>query len=372
MNTSIQILSQDTTSWQQYFSIPDAVNSVNDHIDSLPCADTPEQHTRKVYTFGLKYFIEWLAGRLPTADLIRQFIADLKRAGRKSSTINCRYIAPARIFLRNLAGQHIDLATLQSPSEWIYINDAREHIRAALAVPMPHKNETSNDAPLDQTGRWLNINEVNAMYQSIDWDTIIGKRDLAIIYLGFTSALRLAEIQRITLSHIQPGPDCMVLKRLRGKRNNYGDVAIDSDAIRLIKVYVDAFNEKLDPMDMRYITDDVPIFQPLTRGSNCYEIGRKLGKGSYEGSAAGLSTRSIAYRVKVISKQALGFSISPHDMRRTVAAIARAEGMPYDDIRQLLRHKSIATTEKYVGKQQKLSKSLITNRISFDLGKAAS
>jgi len=62
---------------------------------------------------------------------------------------------------------------------------------------------------------------------------------------------------------------------------------------------------------------------------------------------------------------ALGSGITAHDMRRTCAYLMRSHGYEWDQIRAQLRHRSIGTTEKYVGQEQDLSRALLSKRVTF-------
>jgi integrase len=51
---------------------------------------------------------------------------------------------------------------------------------------------------------------------------------------------------------------------------------------------------------------------------------------------------------------ALGLNVKPHDLRRTCAKLCRAGGEELEQIRLLLGHASIRTTERYLGVKQDL------------------
>ncbi len=360
-----QIILQDHTIWQHHFSMPAARQSFDDHIAALPSSLTPEQHTLHVYASGLDVFIDWLAGRMPTEDIMGSFIAHLKKKGLKSSTISSKYLAPSRLFLRKLAAQNIDIQNI-SGGDWIFIDYTRQHIRDAAAVPSPKPDTTSNRPALYQHGNRISLSQQEDILNTIDQTTLNGQRDLALLFLGFTSAMRLAELQRLSLQDIKPGKDCWEL-HVRGKRNTIDPVPVDSTAVNLIRAYVAAFNAALPADDPRYIQDDDPVWQPLTSSGKYFDTGQKVGRGVYRGSFKGLSTRAIASIVSSRAKSAIDIKFSTHDMRRSAAALGRDNGMSYDELKVLLRHKSIATTALYVGNPPKMSTSLITNHVTFNI-----
>ena len=54
--------------WLEYFDISEALMATAAHIAGLSgTKNTPEQHTKRAYESGLKYFLRWAQGELPTA-----------------------------------------------------------------------------------------------------------------------------------------------------------------------------------------------------------------------------------------------------------------------------------------------------------------
>lgn len=352
----------DLTKWTEYFNIKLAYMDVINYVAALPSSKTKTKHTLRVYQTGLDYWRQWSMDTLPTPELMTLYIAHLKneRQGRdgmglKSSTISSKYLAPLRHYLTKLANQ--SLPGLHGP-ERDFVADCREAMRQALAIKNPRPDTTTNQSALYAHGERLSLAEVNTVLTSIDPNTIIGKRDLALLYLGFTSGLRLSELSRVTLAKIKHGENCWEV-HVRGKRNNIDPVPIDTTAKALIEDYVDAYNRAATiPIEV-----DSPIWQAHHNSGSIF---------TDHPTSRGLSTSAIQNIVSRRTNAAIGRAITPHDMRRTVAAIARANNMDYDDIRALLRHKSIATTARYVGKPQNLSRSLLTSRgVAFDLPRAS-
>lgn len=358
MNNQLTTTNQNT--WQRYFSVPDALNAVNNHLETLPSARSPEKHTRRVYTAGLRYFLEWASGSMPTELLLEQFISHLKSKGLKSSTIGCKYLAPVRLFIKKLNAQIIPLEGMNG-GEFFFINECKQHLTNAATIKTPRPETSTNRSALYAHGKRLNLLQVNQVFQSIDRETLLGQRDIALLYLGFTTGLRIAELARVTLASIAMGTDCYEIK-IRGKRNNVDPVPIDSTALGLINDWVEAFNAAIPADDPRRITENTPIWQPL--GKN--DAPRPIGVNGYK-SGCGITTQAIRGILARRVKHALGFTIAPHDMRRTVAAIGRQSGMDYDELRMLLRHKNVATTARYVGNPPNLSASIISNRVNFDI-----
>jgi site-specific recombinase XerD len=359
---SHEIITQGTyteTTWLQYFDRRRALKGVADHCDTLPSATSDERYTHRAYRSGLEYFTQWAGPLMPDEDLMMDFIAHLKRdRGLKAVTIASKYLAPVRHYLKRLAKQHIPA----DGHERNFVHDCKERILAAAEIENPRSDETSNLAPLDQHGHRLSRAQIDEIFLGIERGTIKGARDLALLYVGFTTGLRVAEIARMTLTTISPHED-HYLVRVRGKRNNFDPVPLDYDGHNLIMRYVACYNAPLDEDDPRRINEDTPLWQPLTRSS------RHATPGKYPvgyDPQVGITPEAIALILKRRAGNAIHITLSPHDMRRTVAALARAERVPLEAIQQLLRHKNLATTARYIGKPQSYTESIITRNGRFD------
>ena len=371
---------QDTR-WLAYFDPFAALESVINHVETLP-GSRHERHTMRAYLASLADYCQHHGAIIshhgaesydfrfdrmtqPTKSTTQDYIASAKRRGLTSATIT-RYMASIRHFLRALEEQSV---IPRSGDDFVYIMEAQRQFRLAGSVKNPAPDKTSNRPALENHGKRLNLHQVNKLFSSFehgsvdlpDIRTITGKRDLALLYLGITSGLRAAELSRLTLANIHATDNCFEIK-VRGKRSNHDPIGIDDTAHKLIMDYVQSYNAALPAADPRSIAEDTVLFQPLLRGDHPVTIGLR-GKSS----TSGLSARAILKIVSRRSIHALGFEITAHDMRRTCAYLMRSHGYEWDQIRAQLRHRSIGTTEKYVGKAQDLSASLLSKRVHFDL-----
>lgn len=356
--------------WLNYFDPRKAYAAVAAHVGTLPSSRTEEKHTWRAYSDGLQYFLRWLAQsdghmnwatlRLPTADLLTGFIAHLLgQRGLKPSTVNSKYLAPVRLYLSKLAEQNISGYTGDTRD---FIADCREHIRAAASVKSPRPDTTTNIAPLwnPQFVR-LTADQVRAVLRSINRLTRSGLRDYALLHVAFSSGLRLAELQRITLNSISQQGD-VVLITVRGKRSNVDPVPISARAHADIMAWVDAYNADLPADDARRIAGDVPLWQPLLHGDNYGYIGvNKFNP------LRGMSAQGLRDIIERTTRAALGdrYALAAHDTRRTAAAIAYEAGMPLPSIQKLLRHKDAAVTLRYIGQKPDFDASTLANYVQF-------
>ncbi len=361
--------------WQDYFDPAAALESVVNHIETLP-GSRHERHTMRAYLASLADYCKFLGASIihqhaekyvwdfygmsqPTKSNTAAYIADRKSSGLSSSTIT-RYMASVRLFLRALEEQQV---VPQNGGDFVYIIEVQRQFRLATSTKNPPPDTSSNRPALENTGTRLSLHHVNKLFTSFrsKMDTIGGLRDLAIFYLGINSGLRAAELARIKLENITQGEDTLIIT-VRGKRSNFDPVPIDDTAYDYIMSYVEAFNDSLEDDDPRRIDNDTPIWQPLLRGDKIPPLGLRGNT-----ATSGLSARAILKIVSKRSMEILGFKITTHDMRRTYASLARSKNVPLDAISVMLRHKDPGTTAIYIGKRLNLSTSLLSSKIKFRL-----
>jgi integrase len=359
----------ESNPWLDFFDPQAALEQVINHIETLP-GSRAERHTMRAYLSSLadycrflgarvlhfteeNYTFQWDSMTMPTKANTADYIGHCKRNNLASSTI-VRYMAAVRLFLRALHEQEV---IPHSGGDYMFIMSAQRQLDLAARVKNPPADRTSNRPALEQHGTRLSLIQVNTLFSSFEGEisTLAGKRDLALLYLGITSGLRAAELARLKLSNITPGKDCYEVK-VRGKRSNHDPIGIDSEAFALIMQFVTAWNETLTDDDPRRITPDVPVFQALLKGSHIADD---------HNPKMGISARGVLMLVERRTREALGSSITAHDMRRTCAYLMRAHGYEWDQIRAQLRHRSIGTTEKYVGREQDLSRALLSKQVKF-------
>lgn len=346
--------------WLRYFDPRAAVAAVAAHVETLPSSRTSERHTFRAYADGLNHFLQFCGNALPTEDMLNGFIAHLvKHRGLKASTISSKYLAPVRLYLTKLAGQRV---TGFNGSERDYIADCRDHIRAAAAVKSPRPETTTNISPLwnPQFTR-LTLKQVNAVLRSIGDQTKIALRDYALLHVAFSTGLRLAELQRITLDSITNSGEAYLVT-VRGKRSNTDPVPISAAAYADIQAYVTAYNANLPDGDPRRIERATPLWQPLLHGDHYAHVGTN----GYT-PLRGLSVQGIRDVIARRTGDALGkdFALAAHDTRRTAAAIAYDAGMPLPDIQALLRHKDAAVTLRYVGTKPNFETRSLSTYVTF-------
>ncbi len=356
--TDIVFVETPVNPYRRFFDFDAAYQSVLNHVSGLPSDHTPERHTRKVYISGLNYFIKFLQDELPTPEIMRSYVAHLADRNLQAPTINARYLTPARHFCRALAAQPLRFEDVGDGKMLFGLPEWREQIRQASDTKDVPKFTHTDISPLyDPRFHRLTIVQVNAILRGVDTSTLGGLRDYAMLHTAFSSALRLAELARLTLSSITP-VDAGYIVTVRGKRSNMTPVPIAAKAVEDIRRYVEAFNADLALDDPRRITDDTPLWQPLLKSKHHPAI-------TDYSPSKGISNQSARQIIcKHAEKVCPGFN--PHDTRRTAAALAYEAGMPLPQIQRMLRHKDPGTTLRYIGqKPDYASSNLNTYGVSF-------
>jgi integrase len=350
------IIISEKQAWLNYFDRAAALESVSAHIASLPSNRTDEKYTLKVYGAGLQYFFNWIGDELPTPDKLRGYIAHLIDKDLKSTTISSKYLAPVRLYLKRLADQLIPGLKGDTRGD---VEDWREQIRQAAALPTPKPQTSTNVAPLwDTRFTRLTLPQVNAVLRQIDRSTLAGLRDYGLLHISISTGLRLAEIARICPASISAIGDAYLIT-VRGKRSNSDPVPISADAYADLVTYIDAFNAPLPADDPRRIVGDIPVWQPLHANKYHFAIGHK---NPCKGLAHSTIRDLIAKHTGILGE---AFTCAPHDLRRTAAAIAYDSGMPLTDIQSLLRHKDASVTLHYVGTKPDFHKRSLSTYVNF-------
>lgn len=367
------------TDWLNYFSPIAALESVVGHVAALPSNATPEKHTSRVYASGLRYFFAWATNSpvdtdlrdlvqrpmpLPTEAMLVAFKGHMRATGRAASTISSKYFVPVRHWLRALGKQHIPGLTGDVRD---MVEDYRHAIISALDVKPPTPQHASTRSALYRHGTRLRVDQINDLFAYCSEDrSLAGLRDLALLYMGITSALRISEIQRLTLANIAPGETSPYEITVRGKRGQQDPVAVDATTVRLIKNWVNAFNAALPDdtlsgqRDPRHIDEQSIIWQPL-------RCGRPESLHRQYNPATGLSRGALRDIIMRRAQASLGIELNPHDLRRTYAARATEADIPLAIISRQLRHQNLATTAKYIGEPPNLGAALLSNRIQFQV-----
>jgi integrase len=178
-------------------------------------------------------------------------------------------------------------------------------------------------------GNWLTRDQAKKLLTVPDRSKIKGKRDYVILALLLGCALRRQELASLDVNGIQMREGRWVLPDLRGKGGRVRTVAIPI----WVKHGIDAWMVEAKIEDGR-------LLRPLSKSGKL--IGDELGDWA-------------VWSVVEQSAKEIGIEhFGAHDLRRTCAKLCRKNGGDLEQIKFLLGHSSIQTTERYLGSEQEI------------------
>jgi site-specific recombinase XerD len=179
-------------------------------------------------------------------------------------------------------------------------------------------------------GNWLNREQAKKLLAVPDQEKLIGKRDHTLLALLIGCGLRRQELAQLKFSEIVEREGRAAIVDLVGKGRRVRTVAIPF----WVKQSVDRWTQAAG------ITDG-PLLRPVSKSG-------KLSK-------LGLGDRSIWSVVERCAKEIGIQNFGAHDLRRTCAKLCRKSGGDLEQIKFLLGHSSIQTTERYLGSEQEIA-----------------
>lgn len=244
------------------------------------------------YSDAIKCFFNYMNDKgitRPTRDDLKAFREELKES-KSTNTINS-YLSALRVFFNYLEQRNI------------YTNITRDI-----------KNVKTNKIPKRQV---LSMEQVKGIYNSL-----VDAREKTIFSLAVSTGLRASEIANAKLENIKMYNNDIVLfvkTKMRDDESEY--VKLSEQVLNDIKNYV---GERTSGN----------IFVSTSNNNN----------------GGGLTSTSIRSIVKSIFRR-FGFDddgFSTHSLRRTCATLMYENGVSIFDIKQVLHHKSLNTTQIYL------------------------
>lgn len=268
------------------------------------------EHTLRNYASDLKQFIDYLAPVHPKTGnriepeiaevdhiTIREWLATLHTAEKSKSSI-ARKLAALRTFFQFLVREGI-----------VELNPAKLVSTPRLEKKLPVH---------------LSIEEAVAFIETPDVETDLGKRDRAMLELMYATGVRVAELTRLDLGHIDFKNR---LIRVTGKRRKERIVPFGEPALEALTAYLDVRDRLLNAAP---ISDREPAVLFL----------------NYQGTR--ITTRSVGRMVEKYIRVCAGrHDISPHALRHSFATHLLDSGADLRDIQELLGHARLSTTQIY-------------------------
>ncbi len=239
--------------------------------------------------------------------LILKFRAAMLDRNLKASTINVKLAA-----VRKLVGEakRAGVITAEESSQMEDVPNVRQ-----------------NGVRLEN---WLTKEQARELLAVSDRSTLRGKRDYVILSLLTGCALRRNELAMLAIETIQLREGRWVLADLCGKGRRIRTVAV--------------------PMWVKQGMDSWMAAAKI-------EDGRLLRRVSKSGKVQGdgLSDWAVWSIVEQAAKEIGVERSGAHDLRRTCAKLCRKAGGDLEQIKFLLGHSSIQTTERYLGSEQEIA-----------------
>ena len=177
-------------------------------------------------------------------------------------------------------------------------------------------------------GNWLTREQARELLAVPDRSTLKGKRDYMILATLVGCALRREELAVLDVDTIQLREGRWVLVDLEGKGRRVRTVAIPAWEKQGINAWMTAAG-----------VEEGRLLRAVSKGGKVKE------------SMSGWAVWSV------VEQSAREIGIEPfgaHDLRRTCAKLCRKNGGNIEQIKFLLGHSSIQTTERYLGSEQEI------------------
>jgi integrase len=271
-------------------------------------ASVQSEHSQRNYAKALDEVWSFCEERREglSRSLLMGYRASLLDRNLSPSTINVRLSA-----VRKLAGEAKRNGILNAE-------------QAATLADVPNVRQQGT-----RLGNWLTRDQAKALLAVPDRSTLKGKRDAVILALLLGCALRRRELAELKVSDLVQREGRWVLLDLVGKGRRLRTVAVPF----WVKQTIDAWTSDAGMQEGR-------LLRPVNKA------GKVVGES--------LTDWSIWSVVESSAKEIGIEHFGAHDLRRTCAKLCRKNGGDLEQIKFLLGHSSIQTTERYLGSTQEL------------------
>jgi len=262
-------------------------------------------NTRRNYSKSLDDLFAFAAGRPLTRALLQEWKSSMDSLA--ASTVNVKLAAARRL-----------------------VSEARRNgligaEEASNLSDIPNVAQRGN-----RLGNWLTREQAKDLLRVPDRSTLKGKRDFAILALLVGCALRRRELAVLDIADVQRREGRWVIADLCGKGNRIRTVAVPL----WVKSAIDAWLTEAELLEGR-------IFRSVAKNGRIWR--------------SSLSDWAV-WAIVQQSAEEIGMKrLGAHDLRRTCAKLCRKSGGDLEQIKFLLGHSSIQTTERYLGSQQDIA-----------------
>lgn len=265
----------------------------------LLLASLPSAHTRRSYDLSFRDLEKFADGEPITAKVL----------------VDWRSAMAARMSIASANVRLVAIRTLvdQAQSAGLLAGDAAAAMRKVRGLPSRGS----------RGGVWLTPEQVRALLDVPDRTSLRGKRNFCVLAVLLGCALRRYELAGLDLKRIQQRDGRWIISDLDGKGGRVRSIAIPPWVKHAIDEWTEAAGIHSGPL-LRCLTADQPALGAFSIWKIVNRAAEKIG----------------------IDK------LGPHDLRRTAAKLCRTRGGDIEQIKFMLGHASIQTTERYLGTAQ--------------------
>jgi integrase len=283
-------------------SEPIALTPAQARLRKMVMDAVPSPHSKRNYAKALDDLFGFCASRPLSRELLLEWRSAMESLS--PSTINVRLSA-----VRKLVGEARRAGMIGQEE-------------AACLTDIPDISQRGT-----RLGNWLTREQAKELLAVPDRSTLKGKRDYVILALLVGCALRRNELAELDVETIQQREGRWVLADLEGKGRRIRTVAIPIWVKQGINAWMTAA-----------AIEDGRLLRSVSKSG---KVNRDT-----------LSDWAVWSVVEQSSKQ-IGIELfGAHDPRRTCAKLCRKNGGDLEQIKFLLGHSSIQTTERYLGSEQ--------------------
>jgi integrase len=285
------------------------LNLLSTKLRELVLQSVPSKHSKRNYAKALDEIFILCADRLQpiSRPLLLEYRSSMIEKGLSPSTINVRLAA-----IRNLIGEARRSGILDA-------------VQASQMTDVPNVRQQGT-----RMGNWLTREQTKDLLAVPDRSTLKGKRDYCILALLVGCALRRHELTNLEVEEIQLREGRWVIADMRGKGGRVRTVPIPVWVKQAVNAWMAAA-----------AVEDGKLLRPVSKAGKLK--GDQLNDGAIW-SVVESSAREIGVE-----------RFGAHDLRRTCAKLCRKSGGDLEQIKFLLGHTSIQTTERYLGSEQDLA-----------------
>lgn len=271
--------------------------------------------TRKAYQSDWRIFAAWCRANaqtdLPaTPETVALFLTSQAQTG----------TAPATLVRRLAAIRYAhEAANAETATTSKLVAATLKGIKRASSQPKQPKAPATAD-------------RLAAMIAAIPADTLSGKRDRAILALGFAGAFRRSELAALTVADLEATAEGLrvTIRQSKTDQEKLGQIIAIPNGLKIQPVK--ALGDWLDAAGI----EAGPLFRPISKGGQV--------------KASALSDKSISNLVKACAERA-GFDpeqFAGHSLRAGFLTSAAEHGATVFKMAEVSRHKSLETLRVYV------------------------